>query len=284
VNLAMSIDVEDWFQVENLKAAIPRSRWDSIPLRVHRTTRMILDIFRRTETRATFFCLGWIAERAPDLIREIADAGHEIASHGYAHTLVYGQSIGEFREDVFRARSILEGITGSAVLGYRAPSFSITSPAIDILRDTGHRYDSSFFPISGHDRYATLDLGAHAAPAADGAALPAVVSLRNGLSEVPITTLTIGGKPIPWGGGGYFRLYPYPLFEAGFARAAMQHGGACFYLHPWEVDPDQPRVRGIRRSYRIRHYVNLGRTARRLERLCRRFRFTTIQEMIGRGT
>lgn len=274
----MSIDVEDWFQVENLKAAIPRSSWDDRPLRVAANTRRILDVFARTGTRATFFCLGWVAEREPALVREIVAAGHEVASHGYGHHLIYDISREEFREDVTRAKAILEDIGGTAVIGYRAPSFSITGDAIGILAETGHRYDSSYFAFGGHDRYGSLDLAG--ATERRGSA-PAAVRLENGLWELPISVLTVGGTVLPWGGGGYFRLYPPRLFRAGFRRAMKQGRGGTFYLHPWEVDPGQPRVPGIKASYRLRHYVNLKKTERRLEALCRALPFGRADTVLG---
>lgn len=276
----MSIDVEDWFQVENLRAAIPRSSWEDRPLRVADNTRRILDVFARTGTRATFFCLGWVAEREPGLIREIAAAGHEVASHGYGHQLIYEISPEEFRADITRAKAILEDITGESVKGYRAPSFSITSEAVDTLLETGHRYDSSYFAFGGHDRYGKLDLDAETRGDAI-APSPAALRLRNGLWELPISVLTVAGKVLPWGGGGYFRLYPPSLFRAGFRRALEQAGGGTFYLHPWEVDQDQPRVKGIRGSYRLRHYVNLHKTERRLEALCRALPFDRADTILG---
>ena len=269
----MSVDVEDWFQVENLKGAIPCDTWESQPRRVVANTRRILDILEWAGVHGTFFCLGWIAEREPALIREIAEGGHEIASHGYNHRLIYEQPTKEFRDDVVRAKRLLEDISGAPVLGYRAPSFSITDEALDILAQTGYRYDSSWFPVAGHDRYGRVDMRRHirgAKEEGDEAETPAAsIPLANGLIELPITTVRIGRRPVPWGGGGWFRLYPPRLFISGFHRSLLKCGGATFYLHPWEVDPDQPRVRGIRKRYAFRHYVNLPRTADRLEQLCR---------------
>lgn len=280
----MSIDVEDWFQVENLKAAIPRSSWEDRPLRVAENTRRILDVFSRTGTRATFFCLGWVAERLPALIREIDDAGHEVASHGYGHELIYEISPEAFREDVTRAKAILEDAIGKSVIGYRAPSFSITNEAIGILAETGHRYDSSYFAFGGHDRYGSMDIAEAAASVPDtgsSGTLPAAIRLKNGLWELPITVLRVAGTLLPWGGGGYFRLYAPGIFRAGFRRALEQNDGATFYLHPWEVDPDQPRVQGIKASYRLRHYINLAKTEQRLEALCRALPFDRADTILG---
>jgi polysaccharide deacetylase family protein (PEP-CTERM system associated) len=262
-------------------------------------------VLDRTNTVGTFFCLGWIAEREPALIREIRDAGHEIASHGYSHRLIYEQELEDFRADVVRAKDLLEDITGDEILGYRAPSFSITDASLRVLAETGHRYDSSWFPAGGHDRYGRVDLdssGAADTPAV--IALPAagspnaevmddqgavagdtagedsaMVGVDGTISnrpfhELPITTLRMGSRPLPWGGGGWFRLYPAGVFRRGFRRAVRRAGGGMFYLHPWEVDPGQPRVEGIKRSYAFRHYVNLDQTEARLEKLCAAVPFT----------
>ncbi|MFW5695721.1 MAG: XrtA system polysaccharide deacetylase, partial [Alkalispirochaeta sp.] len=271
----ISVDVEDWFQVENLRGAISRESWDVRPRRVVANTERILNVLQRTNTIGTFFCLGWIAEREPALIREIRDAGHEIASHGYSHRLIYEQELRDFRQDVVRAKALLEDIAGAEVLGYRAPSFSITEASLQVLAETGHRYDSSWFPTGGHDRYGQVDL----APA-EPRDIPAAIELSSHPEsgnaplgthpfwELPITTLRLGSRRLPWGGGGWFRLYPAGMFRRGFRRAVHRAGGGMFYLHPWEVDPGQPRVEGIRRSYAFRHYVNLEKTAARLEKLC----------------
>ncbi len=267
----MSIDVEDWFQVENLRGQINRDQWETLPRRVEANTDKILEIFAETNTVATFFCLGWIAERHTGLIQRIAAAGHEIASHGYAHRLIYEQSEDEFRQDIIAAKSLLEDITGRVVRGYRAPSFSITPEALRILQETGHQYDSSWFPVAGHDRYGHMDMSTDAA----------VISLQSGMKELRITTLSVAGRPIPWGGGGYFRLYPSGLFRTGFRSAISAAGGGCFYLHPWEVDPDQPRVANLPRSYAFRHYVNLRHTAGRLRALCNSASFTRADYALG---
>ncbi|MFP4427487.1 MAG: XrtA system polysaccharide deacetylase [Spirochaetaceae bacterium] len=276
--LAMSIDVEDWFQVENLKGAIPRDTWEQYPLRVSENTRAILDIFDETETKGTFFCLGWVAERRPELIAEIARRGHEVASHGYGHELLYEIGPGRFREDLRRARKLLEDASGQRIVGYRAPSFSITDWALEILAEEGYLYDSSYFPASGHDRYAKLPTGYFGY--ATELAPPFLSELPEGFTELSIPVLELFGKAVPWGGGGYFRLYPPALFRSGFVAAARRHGGAVFYLHPWEVDPSQPRVKSIKRSYAFRHYINLSRTAERLRQLCKHLEFTTCSSVL----
>jgi polysaccharide deacetylase family protein (PEP-CTERM system associated) len=296
----MSVDVEDWFQVENLRGRIYRDSWSEFPLRVEDNTLRLLDLFAETGTRATFFCLGWIAERKPALIRRIVDAGHEVASHGYGHNLLYELSASEVRADIERAHRLLEDTAGRQVIGYRAPSFSITPEALEVLRDVGYAYDSSVFPVGGHDRYASFDLERHAHGERHGQAerprgpgeggsgvaderpgVAALVKLRQGLWEFPITTWTAFGTRLPWGGGGYFRLLPPALFRYGFERAMAQNGGAMFYLHPWEVDPGQPRVFGLKRSYAFRHYVNLGRTLGRLRALCRSVPFTSAERVLN---
>lgn len=268
---ALSFDIEDWFHVENLKGAITPESWDTCDLRVVNNTRKILELLRRHQTRATFFILGWVAERCPELMWEIAAAGHEIASHGYGHDLVYNQSPDEFRRDLRRSKEILERVTGSQVRGYRAPSFSInpdTSWALDVLLEEGFVYDSSVFPTSFHDRYGFP--GSSRFPFRFG----------NGLVEVPLSTVCFGGKNIPAAGGGYFRLYPYPFFRHLGQRLIREGKELVFYLHPWELDPEQPRI-PIRRDYRFRHYVNLRKTERRLDRLLGDFSFGAMEELVA---
>jgi len=312
----MSIDVEDWFQVENLKGVISRESWSEREYRVEANTDRILEIFSDTQTTATFFCLGWVAERSPALIRRIHAAGHEVASHGYGHQLVYDLDAAAFREDVVRAKGVLEDLSGAAVLGYRAPSFSITPWALEVLAGTGHRYDSSVFPVSGHDRYAALALdeadrvprgrypvapvyaiGAGTVSPGGSGASDAAGGDPSTILEIPIATLRMGGRggrtpaagdaagqggrALPWGGGGYFRLIPYPLFAAGFRRGVTAGTAPIFYLHPWEVDSGQPRVEGLRRSYAFRHYVNLAKTAERLRKLCGTVRFGRADRALG---
>ncbi len=265
----LSFDIEDWFQVENLRGAIDRSSWSSRPLRVEASTRRILELLAQTETRATFFFLGWVAERCPQLVREAAAAGHEIASHGYGHELVYRLAPAAFRDDVRRAKALLEDLSGQAVRGYRAPSFSITREstwALDVLREEGYTYDSSVFPISGHDRYGFAECGT------------APFTWPNGLLEIPLAVYKIRELGLPVAGGGYFRLFPYAYFRGLLARINRSGHSFVFYLHPWELDPDQPRVK-VSLGYRFRHYVNLRRTAGRLARLVQDFRFDRIDAL-----
>lgn len=269
---AMSVDVEDYFQVTSLAAAAPPERWDAFDSRVVWSTERLLALFDAAGVRATFFVLGWVAERQPALVRRIASLGHEIASHGYAHRLVYEQDPGSFRADVRRARRILEDTTGERVHGYRAPSYSITRRslwALDVLREEGHVYDTSIFPVY-HDRYGIPDAPRH----------PYRLETRDGRSlvELPPSTVRLGRVNVPVAGGGYFRLLPYWWTRWGIARLnGRERRPAIFYLHPWEVDPGQPRL-AVPWSSRLRHYRNLHRTEPRLERLLRDFRFGPIRD------
>jgi polysaccharide deacetylase family protein (PEP-CTERM system associated) len=267
----MSVDVEDWFQVENLKPVIPRSTWDARESRVERNTTRILEILDQTGVRATFFILGWVAERQPGLIRRIASAGHEIASHGYGHDLIYNLSPDEFRADVQRCKAILEDVTGQRVEGYRAPSFSITDWAVPILQDLGFRYDSSVFPTVAHDRYGKLS--------GVGVENP-ILELKPGFHEVSISCLQVGNRGLPWGGGGYFRMVPYPTWKAGVRKILSRGTPYVFYIHPWELDPGQPRVEGLGRLSRFRHYLNLERSESRYRALVSGFNWTTIGQLL----
>ena len=271
---AMTIDVEDYFHVSVFDGVVPRERWNSLESRVCANTERILAIFQEHRVRATFFVLGWVAERFPGLVRQIAALGHEIASHGYAHRLVYDQTPAAFREDVRRAKGLLEATSSMPVLGFRAPSYSITPRslwAIDILIQEGHTYDTSIFPIR-HDRY-----GIPVSPR-----YPYVVDREHGsLLEVPASTLRCGPLNVPVAGGGYFRILPYQWTRAGIARMNEIEGrAAIFYLHPWEIDPGQPRLRAGLLS-RFRHYRNLGKTEARLRRLLAEFAFGRIQDALA---
>jgi polysaccharide deacetylase family protein (PEP-CTERM system associated) len=269
--MAMSIDVEDWFHVENLKSAIPRGSWDGRELRVEANTDRMLAMLAEHGARSTFFVLGWVAERCPDLVRRIAAAGHEVASHGYGHQLLGELTPDSFREDVARSKAMLEDLSGQAVVGYRAPSFSITDWAIPVLRELGFRYDSSAFPTVAHDRYGKL---------AGVSAKQAIAELEGGVQEVCISCLTVGSVALPWGGGGYFRLVPYPAFRRGVARIAAERP-YVFYLHPWEIDPGQPRVPDLPALHRLRHYVGINRARDRWGSLLADFRWTTIADLLA---
>jgi polysaccharide deacetylase family protein (PEP-CTERM system associated) len=270
----MSIDVEDWFHVENLKRAIPRDTWDERQLRVERNTDRMLELLARRNTRCTCFVLGWVAERCPALVERIAAAGHEVASHGYGHEILTDLSPDEFRADVQRSKALLEDLTGKPVRGYRAPSFSITEWSIPILQELGFTYDSSVFPVLAHDRYGKLRGVVAGEP---------VVELRPGFHEVCISCLTVGSRGLPWGGGGYFRLLPYGIFRRGVGRILDADEGYVFYFHPWEIDPGQPRVSGLSRLHGFRHYVGLERAEDRFSSLIGDFEWTTVADLLHRS-
>jgi polysaccharide deacetylase family protein (PEP-CTERM system associated) len=268
---AMTVDVEDYFQVEAFARTVPRDTWEGFPRRVEANTDRILALFAASGVRATFFTLGWVAERHPALVRRIVAAGHELASHGYGHARVVTLSPEQFRQDVVRAKALLEDIGGVAVAGYRAPTFSIgaaTPFAYPVLAETGHRYSSSIYPVR-HDLYGAPDAPRFAHAVAQGA-----------LWEVPMTTIRMRGQNLPISGGGYFRLLPYAVFRRGLAAFNRAEGrGGMFYTHPWEIDPGQPRIGGAGRLSRFRHYLNLARTAPRLERLLRDFAWGRMDEV-----
>jgi len=270
---AMTCDLEDYFQVQNLEGVVSRDQWPTMPSRLALSTGRVLDLFAEAGIQATFFVLGWNAERHPDVVRRVAEAGHEVASHGYAHRVIYEQSAEAFRDDVRRAKALLEDITGQPVWGYRAPTFSITARsrwALDILAEEGHRYDSSIFPIR-HDRYGI--------PSAPRFIHEVAGSNGRQMIEFPPTTLRVLGCNLPVAGGGYLRLFPVRLVCAALRRVNRKGHPAVVYFHPWELDPEQPRlpVRGLKR---FRHYVNLGRTADKLRYLLRRLPFTNAGAVV----
>lgn len=271
---AFTVDVEDYFQVAALAPAIERASWPQRESRVERNTGVLLDLLAERGIHGTFFVLGWIAERHPDLIRRIAAAGHEIACHGFSHQLVYEQTPEEFREETARSKSTLEDLGGSAVIGYRAASFSITRRslwALDVLIDLGFEYDSSIFPIR-HDRYGI--------PGADPRPSRLTAPSGRTLAEFPLSAASYLGVRVPVSGGGYFRLLPYLVTRSGL-RQINGTGGRpfAFYLHPWEIDPHQPRVR-VGWLSRFRHYTNLDRCESRLRRLLAEFRFASMREVL----
>jgi polysaccharide deacetylase family protein (PEP-CTERM system associated) len=267
----MSIDVEDYFHVAALADAVDPNRWDNMEYRAEASTHRLLELFADRDVKATFFVLGWVAKRSPSLVKEIQSAGHEVASHGMSHKLIYTQSPQEFAQETRAAKALLEDLLGAPVLGYRAATYSITSRsmwALDIIHELGFRYDSSIFPIR-HDLYGVPG----AAPA------PSFIDTPSGnrIVEFPISTVELFGTRLPIAGGGYFRLFPYSMTKAGLRRVNQQHGRPfVFYLHPWEIDPDQPVIEVSWRS-RFRHYNNLSRTESRLKRLLSDFNFTTMR-------
>lgn len=267
---AMTVDVEDYFQVRAFAGVLDRGSWDSLPARVEANTSRMLEIFAKNGTTATFFILGWVAERYPKIVRRMAGAGHEIASHGYAHQNIDTQTQGEFRDDVRRAKALLEDISGTAVRGYRAPTFSIgpkTWWAYDVLAEEGHAYSSSIYPIA-HDLY-----GMPNAPRTPFQPTAAP------LIEIPMTTVRYGKRNFPASGGGYFRILPYTLSRRALARVNREGAPCIFYCHPWEIDPGQPRVSGASLKSRLRHYTNLGLMERRISRLLGDFAWGRMDEV-----
>lgn len=268
---ALTVDVEDWFQVQAFAESIPRGDWDRLESRVQANTERVLEQFSAAGVKATFFTLGWVAERHPALVRRIVAEGHELASHGHGHERV--QAIGEqaFRADIRRAKGVLEQISGQAVAGYRAPTFSIgarsTPWAHRVLAEEGHRYSSSIFPIT-HDLYGAADAPRTPhRPHADG------------VVELPMTTVRALGRNMPVSGGGWFRLLPYSLFRAGLRRVNGVEGTAgIFYFHPWEIDPGQPRVAAPWRA-RFRHYTGIPSMASRIDRLLRDFAWGRMDQV-----
>jgi polysaccharide deacetylase family protein (PEP-CTERM system associated) len=270
---AFTVDVEDYFHVAALSSAISRESWARQEYRVERNTDRLLLLLADQHIHGTFFVLGWVAERSAALVRRIAAAGHEVACHGYSHELIYRQTRQAFREETARAKGLLEDATGRPVLGYRAASFSIVRTslwALDELIDLGFRYDSSIFAVR-HDRYGIPD----ASPQ------PGAVSAPSGRSlvEFPMAPASFLGLKVPVSGGGYFRIFPYGLTRAGLRRINALGRPFAFYLHPWEIDPDQPRIR-VGALSRFRHYTNLDRCEGRLRRLLAEFTFGPMREVL----
>ncbi|MFK8017448.1 MAG: XrtA system polysaccharide deacetylase [Gammaproteobacteria bacterium] len=267
----MSIDVEDYFQVSALESRIGRDGWSDWELRVEQSTRRALEMFDAAGVKATFFTLGWIAEQCPSLVRDIVAQGHELASHGYEHKRATMQTPAEFREDIVRTKKLLEDMGGVEVRGYRAPSYSIGSSnlwAFDELAAAGYRYSSSVYPIA-HDLYGMPEAPRFA------------FRLRStGLLEIPVTTLNMAGRNWPCGGGGFFRLLPYAIYRRGLQRVNQKdRQPGLFYFHPWELDPDQPRVDGLSAKSRFRHYLNLSRTQPRLAKLLSDFKWDRMDRV-----
>src|SRR5262245_55366148 len=271
---AMSFDVEDYFQVQAFADVCDRGKWDGYESRVERNTNLILDLLADRRTHATFFTLGWVAERYPQVVRRIVAEGHELASHGYAHHRVDGQTPDQSRADIRKTKKILEAAGGVPIKGYRAATFSVgaTTPwAFQVLEEEGYTYSSSVYPVA-HDNYSNPDAPRFAYRPKGTARL----------WEYPISTVRFAGRNIPCGGGGYFRFAPYAAFRRAIAHInEREHQSAIFYLHPWEVDPDQPRPEGVSFKSRLRHYMNLSRTAPRLKRLLHDFRWDRIDRVFA---
>jgi polysaccharide deacetylase family protein (PEP-CTERM system associated) len=270
---AFSVDVEDWFQVAAFEGSIDRNTWETLPCRVERNIDALLGLLDARGAKATFFTLGWVAERYPHMVRSIAAAGHEVASHGYGHQRAFQLTPQAFREDGRRAKSLLESQTGRAVLGYRAPSFSIgprTPWAFDALAELGFVYSSSVYPVR-HDLYGAPDAPRFAH------------SIRPGLLEIPPSTVRLFGRNLPASGGGFFRLLPYPVSRWCLRRVnGVDRQPSIFYCHPWEIDPHQPRVAGAPLKSRFRHYLNLSATMRRLDRLLTDLRWDRVDRVFAR--
>ncbi len=283
--ILVTIDVEDWFQVENFRAFFPATTWSQQELRVERNVNRLLELFASMSSngsplKATFFILGWIAERLPHLVREIQSQGHEVASHGADHIMCHELSDNQLAEDLSRSKKCIEDIVSCSVIGYRAPSFSINERVIDQLRRTGYRYDSSYNSFSLNSRYGELRLKGH--PNWGTAYL-----VRDGFFEIPLSNLEIFGRTLPMSGGGYFRLYPNFILYQGVRHILAQRNAYVFYLHPWEIDPGQPRVTSAGRLTKFRHYFNLESSFGKLRRLLKVFSdhpFNTCSEYVAQAT
>lgn len=270
---ALSVDVEDYYQVSAFESVVRIDSWGQLESRVERNTQRVLDLLDNCNVKATFFVLGWVAERAPNLVRIISDRGHEIASHGYSHQLIYTQTRDQFRDETRRAKRVVEDIISQRIIGYRAASYSITAEslwALDILAEEGFEYDSSIFPIR-HDRYGIPNHQRFFHILNGSGHLP--------IAEVPLSTVRIGGFNFPVAGGGYFRILPYMLtHRAMLYLNQVERQPAVFYFHPWELDPDQPRIEACWLS-RFRHYTNLRGMERKLRKLLGNFSFAPIRDV-----
>jgi polysaccharide deacetylase family protein (PEP-CTERM system associated) len=270
---AFSVDVEDYFQVEAFKSSVDRASWNDRPARVVPNTERILRLLEKAETRATFFILGWVAERFPSLVRRIHAGGHEIASHGFAHEAAHTQTPQQFRTDVRVAKQILEDGTGAQIRGFRAPTFSITARnwwAYEVLAEEGYEYSSSLYPIK-HDLYGMPS----------GPRVPFRPMASQPFVELPLPTVRVFNSNRPCGGGGWFRLFPYALSRWCIGRFNRENAAPCiFYCHPWEFDPGQPRIANIPLKSRMRHYLNLGAMEHRTERLLRDYAWGRIDEVV----
>jgi len=267
-----SFDIEDWFHAENVRASLPTHDWDQLESRLEPNVHELLDILAAVQARSTFFVLGWVADRFPGVVRRIVDEGHEVASHTYLHRNLNRLPPDEVREELRRSKDRLEQVAGSEVRGVRAPNFSISDVVLDLIAETGYRYDSSYFGFEQHDRYGKLS-----------AAIPPgepVTEVRPGLLEIQMTRVAIATSQVPWAGGAYFRLIPYPVFRWGVARHLRSNPWFTFYFHPWELDPDEVPPAGMPRALRFRAYTGRRRTRRDLRRLVSEFGSTRIDEAL----
>jgi len=277
-SILLTFDVEDWFQVENFKEYIKFSTWNIFELRVEKSTLKVLDLLDSFpfKPKATFFILGWIAQKLPGLIKEIHKRGHEVASHGFNHHLCRNLNGKELYRDLKSSKEFLENIINSEVQGFRAPSFVVNNEILKSIEKAGYTYDSSFNSFSGHGRYGTIDLSL-------ARKIDACYKINHRFYELPISNVKINNKVLPLGGGGYFRLYPFKLFEFGMKRVLKKDNAFVFYAHPWEFDPSQPRVEEAARWFKFRHYINLNKTGHKLQSLLESFcdhKFITCMDYI----
>jgi polysaccharide deacetylase family protein (PEP-CTERM system associated) len=276
----LTLDIEEWFQVANLSSAISQEDWNTQNSSVERNVNRILAILERHQISATFFFLGWVAERHPELVRKVQAKGHEVASHGYGHQLANQLEENELKKDILHSKQILEQITGEKIVGYRAPNFSVNDRILYLLKELGFQYDSSYNPFKLNTRYGSLE--SIREKVASGCWQTA-----SGLFEIPLSQTSIGGFPFPIGGGAYFRIFPLWIFK-GFVKGKLKVDPVYnFYLHPWEFEPEQKRIKNIRFDYRFRHYYGLNNTAEKLEKLIVFLKemgseFLTIREYISR--
>lgn len=273
-----SVDVEDWFQVENLRSKFPLEVWDNQELRIEKSTEIVLGILEEFGVKATFFVLGWVAERLPNLVKRISESGHEVASHGFNHVLNHLLSSQELRDDLERSKKLLEDISGQMVMGYRAPSFTLTKELIRLLPELGYRYDSSLNNFFLHDRYIKMDI--------ENRSESNYFVFENGLVEFPMPLVKFWGRPLfPISGGGYIRIFPFEVFKMLVDKFLADNDLYVFYMHPWEVDYRQPRVKGIRFSFKLRHYSGLKGMSSRIRGLIRHLksrgvRFVRFRDLI----
>jgi polysaccharide deacetylase family protein (PEP-CTERM system associated) len=273
-SILLTIDVEDWFQVENFRQCVPSASWQGCELRVEKNTNCILDLLDSIQgstspgggsPKATFFVLGWIARRLPHMVREIQARGHETASHGFYHRLCGEESVDDLTRDLIDSRKLLEDLTGAPVYGYRAPSFSVGNDILRVIEESGYLYDSSYNSFLLNKRYGRIEFP-------DSGRNGIAIRVTDRLYELPISNLQIGPLVLPWGGGGYFRLIPLSLFKQGVQMILNKEGAYLFYLHPWEIDPEQPVVREARSFYKFRHYANLDKTLSKMSILVDNFK------------
>ena len=267
-----TFDIEDWFHAENVRASLPTHDWDRLESRLEPNVHELLDILAAVKARSTFFVLGWVAERYPGVVRRIVDEGHEVASHTYLHRNLNQLAADEIEEELSRSKDQLEQVAGSEVRGVRAPNFSVSDLVLDMIAQAGYRYDSSYFGFTQHDRYGQISM-----------AIPPgqpVTEVRPGLLEIQMTRLPIATVQVPWAGGAYFRLIPYPVFRWGVAKHLRSNPWFTFYFHPWELDPDEVPPSGMPRTLRFRAYTGRGRTRRDLRRLVTEFGSCRIDEAL----